>query len=54
MTAEQRNAIDNASVLLTLLQNKCTRAQSALIKAETAETEDEVNRLIEEARLELE
>lgn len=53
MTIEQTNELARLNELLVVLQNKCNRAQGALIKAEQLDGEV-LDRMIEEARLELE
>lgn len=54
MTIEQSQKLGALNEKLVALQNKCNRAQGSLIKAEQAETDEARDRLIEEARLELE
>jgi hypothetical protein len=54
MTIEQKQKYDALNESLVLLQNKCNRAQGALIKAEQAEDGETIDRLLKEASLELE
>lgn len=53
MTKEQSRQLTSLNEDLVVLQNKCNRAQSALVKAEQAEDEEAIDRLIKEASIEL-
>lgn len=54
MTIEQKRQYESLSKDLVLLQNKCNRAQSALVKAEQSEDAEAIDRFLKEASLELE
>lgn len=54
MTIEQRTALDALNEKAIALQNRCNRALGSLARAEQAEDMELVDRMIEEARLELE
>ena len=54
MTQDQRTTIDRLKEVVTNAQNKINRGQSALIKAEEATTDEETERWLKEAQLELE
>lgn len=49
MTVEQKQKLDILNEQVTALQNRCNRAQSSLVQAETAETDEARDRLIQEA-----
>jgi len=54
MTIGQRQTIDRLKEVITKEQNRINRGQSALVKAEEAATDDEVEHWLKEAQLELE
>lgn len=54
MTKAQRETIDRLTEKLTNEKNRLNRGESALVKAEAAQTDDEIERLLKEAQLELE
>lgn len=54
MTQGQRATIDRLKEVVVKEQNRINRGQSALIKAEEAQSEDEIERLLREAQIDLE
>jgi hypothetical protein len=49
MTIDQRQRLNELHERLTLRQNECNRAQSALLKAEAEESEEKVTELLDAA-----
>jgi len=54
MTQGQRTTIDRLKEAITKEQNRINRGQSALVKAEEAQTDEETEYWLKEAQLELE
>lgn len=54
MTTAQRQTIDRLKEVVTREQNRINRGQSALVKAEEAQTDDETEHWLKEAQIELE